>query len=83
MEFDEFMKQKGCASGDHCWKPKKKEVNCRVDWHQTAKLVTVTIYSKGYDYNTVQVRGNGAKLCVDLMLSDGMFSREWFLFGVS
>jgi hypothetical protein len=46
-DFDEFLRQEGCTSGDHKWiETEKKEVSCRYDWHQTGTQVVVSFYAK-------------------------------------
>jgi hypothetical protein len=49
-EFDSFMSQEGCATGEHQWTQKAGTAHaatCRYEWFQTASLVTITVYAKG------------------------------------
>ncbi|EDV24959.1 uncharacterized protein TRIADDRAFT_25566 [Trichoplax adhaerens] len=41
-DFTEFLNQKGCATGQHCWKHDK----VLYDWYQTGSNVYITIYAK-------------------------------------
>ncbi|CAI8058159.1 Cysteine and histidine-rich domain-containing protein 1, partial [Geodia barretti] len=46
-DFDEFLKQEGCTTGEHKWiETEKKEVSCRYDWHQTGTQVVIAFYAK-------------------------------------
>jgi len=81
MEFDDFLKQKGCVQGEHLWVAKKK-IDCRFDWHQTATHVILTMYTKGYDYNQVKIMANGIKLMTNVDFPDGKVEKEWILYGV-
>jgi len=48
--FDNFLEQDGCTRGKHIWcienDSLSKKVNCRLDWHQTAKFVTISVFAK-------------------------------------
>jgi hypothetical protein len=55
MEFDEFLKIKGCKEGSHLFVGNqvvetKKVVNevfeCRHDWYQSPTHVTISLYAK-------------------------------------
>lgn len=48
-DFDNFLDQVGCETGDHLWvKPETSAVkkSCRFDWHQTNKQVVISVFSK-------------------------------------
>ncbi|XP_028415435.1 cysteine and histidine-rich domain-containing protein 1-like [Dendronephthya gigantea] len=49
-DFDEFLKQEGCSSGNHVWfltdEQKKKAVMCRFDHYQMGMTVVISIYAK-------------------------------------
>lgn len=46
-DFDNFLSQVGCTQSKHVWFKKKSEVtDCRLDYHQTAKNVVVSVFSK-------------------------------------
>lgn len=81
MDFDEFMKQKGCTQGEHSWVP-KTQVDCRFDWHQTATHVVATVYAKGYDPSTLKLQSNGVKLSIAVDLAVGRYQKEWIVYGV-
>lgn len=82
MEFEEFLKQKGCAKGTHCWTSKKK-VECRFDWHQTGSHVIVTIYAKGCSPSGLSIKANGVRLQVSITLPTGVYKKDWTLAGVN
>jgi hypothetical protein len=46
-DFDEFLRQEGCTTGEHKWiETEKKETSCRYDWHQTGTQVVISFYAK-------------------------------------
>jgi len=47
-DFNAFLEQVGCTTGDHSWFKKKTdgEVKCRLDWHQTGTHVFVSVFGK-------------------------------------
>lgn len=69
-DFTAFMNQAGCETGNHKWtsdEEQSKIVNCRLDWHQTATQVVVTIYAKMYHYRLSTVRLNPIRLAICLV----------------
>lgn len=69
-DFTAFMNQPGCETGSHKWtsdEERSKAVNCRLDWHQTATQVVVTIYAKMYHYKLSTVSLNPIRLAVCLV----------------
>ncbi|KAF8797898.1 chord-domain-containing protein [Phlegmacium glaucopus] len=88
LEFDEFLKIKGCKIGRHVFVPvtnelqSEEQVNCRIDHYQTRDQVHVTVYAKQVDKNRSSVQVGEDKVTLDLFLP-GMkrFSRSLELFG--
>lgn len=69
-DFTAFMNQVGCETGSHKWtsdEEESKAVNCRLDWHQTATQVVVTVYAKMYHYQKSVVRLNPIRLSISLV----------------
>ncbi|KAI9015816.1 HSP20-like chaperone [Phycomyces nitens] len=50
LEFDEFLKLKGCKQGKHLFvgsnKSEEELVDCRTDWYQTPTHVMLSIFAK-------------------------------------
>lgn len=69
-DFTAFMNQVGCETGNHTWvseEDESKAIKCRLDWHQTATQVVVTIYAKMYHYQKSVVRLNPIRLSICLV----------------
>lgn len=69
-DFTAFMNQAGCETGTHRWvseEDEAKAVKCRLDWHQTATTVVVTVYAKNYHYAKSFVRANPIRLAICLV----------------
>lgn len=69
-DFTAFMNQVGCETGQHRWtsdEDEAKEIKCRLDWHQTATQVVVTVYGKMYHYRKSTVRLNPIRLAICLV----------------
>ncbi|XP_055535080.1 cysteine and histidine-rich domain-containing protein morgana [Wyeomyia smithii] len=69
-DFTAFMNQVGCETGTHKWtsdEEQSKIVNCRLDWHQTATQVVVTVYAKMYHYRLSTVKLNPIRLAICLV----------------
>ncbi|KAI0035722.1 HSP20-like chaperone [Vararia minispora EC-137] len=88
LEFDEFLKIKGCTQGRHVFIPKKaikdKEelVDCRLDHYQTPSTVQVSVYAKKADKSRSVVSFGNNTLVLDLFLPDSKrFHRTLELFG--
>ncbi|XP_056016372.1 cysteine and histidine-rich domain-containing protein 1-like [Ostrea edulis] len=48
-EFDLFLAQEGCETGQHLWiKPEVEgeKKSCRFDWHQTPSTVSLSVFAK-------------------------------------
>ncbi|XP_067215137.1 cysteine and histidine-rich domain-containing protein morgana [Linepithema humile] len=68
-EFSVFLEQPGCTRGKHMWFSEntgKKDVQCRMDWHQTGTYVVVSVYAKKYLPSQSFVKLNPIHLTVDL-----------------
>ncbi|CAN9509727.1 unnamed protein product [Ophioblennius macclurei] len=84
-DFNAFLDQKGCSSGNHRWVPKqdKKKVACRHDWHQTGNNVVVTIYAKNANPELSSVEANPTTLSCQIHFeNDKLFKRDFHLWGV-
>lgn len=69
-DFTAFMNQPGCETGSHKWtsdEDDSKQIKCRLDWHQTASQVVVTVYAKMYHYQKSVVRLNPIRLAMCLV----------------
>lgn len=69
-DFTAFMNQVGCETGCHKWtsdEDESKAIKCRLDWHQTATQVVVTVYAKMYHYRKSLVRLNPIRLAMCLV----------------
>ncbi|XP_014212927.1 cysteine and histidine-rich domain-containing protein [Copidosoma floridanum] len=67
-DFSIFLEQPGCTQGKHLWfqKDSLRKVECRMDWHQTATCVFVSIFAKKYDPNLSCVKLNPIHLTINL-----------------
>ncbi|XP_029941382.1 cysteine and histidine-rich domain-containing protein 1 [Salarias fasciatus] len=84
-DFNAFLDQKGCSSGNHRWIPKqdKKKVACRHDWHQTGNNVVVTIYAKNANPQLSSVNANRTVLSCQIHFENNkLFKRDFHLWGV-
>merc|ERR1719422_2375976 len=86
-EFQEFMDQVGCETGNCKWieDKKGKEVECRYDWHQTATHVTTAVYAKKYDPQRSIVELSPVRLYIHLVFpaeNDNTFTLDLELKGV-
>lgn len=87
LEFEEFLKIKGCKIGKHRYsEPPKKEtqVQCRHDWYQTPTTVILSIFAKNLNKEASKVTFESAKVIVNLLFNNGdRFDKEYYLFEVS
>lgn len=84
-EFDDFLNQKGCETGEHLWADpsKKKVAQCRYDWHQTGDTVNFTVYAKKVNPDLCSVSCNPVKLQLELIFGDDQtFSFDKVLAGI-
>ncbi|KAK9506189.1 hypothetical protein O3M35_008170 [Rhynocoris fuscipes] len=85
-DFDVFLNQVGCTTGNHVWRKEKKtsEVNCRLDWHQTASHVYVSIFGKKCDPDSSKVQLSPIRLKISLYFPEqgGAFVKDMELRGI-
>ncbi|XP_051579052.1 cysteine and histidine-rich domain-containing protein 1 [Myxocyprinus asiaticus] len=84
-DFNDFLDQKGCTAGKHCWilKQDKKKVACRHDWHQTGNQVVVTIYAKNSSPEHSYIEANHTVLTCHIQFEgDKVFHKDIHLWGV-
>ncbi|KAJ3508026.1 hypothetical protein NLJ89_g5980 [Agrocybe chaxingu] len=74
LEFDEFLKIKGCQTGRHCFVPvvtadkTVEQVNCRIDHYQTPDRVHVSVFAKQIDKTRSTVQFEDAEESTCLLL---------------
>ncbi|KND04590.1 uncharacterized protein SPPG_00309 [Spizellomyces punctatus DAOM BR117] len=75
LEFDEFLKIKGCKTGKHRFTDVKtdvpEEVQCRHDWYQTPSSVIISIFAKKVNKEQTSVVFTTDELKVDVKFMDG------------
>ncbi|KAJ3088506.1 hypothetical protein HK102_008582 [Quaeritorhiza haematococci] len=75
LEFDEFLKIKGCMQGKHRFldveKPAEETVHCRHDWYQTPKSVIISFFAKKTDKERTKVEFDTEELKVLITFLDG------------
>ncbi|KAF9330254.1 hypothetical protein BG006_006801 [Podila minutissima] len=77
LEFDEFLKLKGCrTTNQHLFVGAKKEqveelVHCRHDWYQTQTHINLSIFAKKVDAKTAVVEFKEREVNIDLRMPDG------------
>lgn len=72
-DFTAFMNQAGCETGTHKWASDEdvsKAIKCRLDWHQTATNVVITIYAKMYHYQKSVVKLNPIRMYASLVFPE-------------
>ncbi|KAF9915835.1 hypothetical protein BX616_005255 [Lobosporangium transversale] len=76
LEFDEFLKLKGCTTtNQHLFVGAKKEkveelVQCRHDWYQTQTHVNLSIFAKKVDPKTAVIEFKEREVNIDLKMPD-------------
>ncbi|KAI5815044.1 HSP20-like chaperone [Pyronema omphalodes] len=85
LEFEEFLKIKGCTTNRHCYIGEKKDeelVECRNDFYQTYTNVIVSIFAKKVEKETAVVEFEERVLKVNLPMADKKrFKAEYPLYG--
>lgn len=86
-DFDNFLNQEGCTEGKHVWikeKTGEKKVDCRYDWHQTVKFVTLSVFAKVAipDKTWVEVNQVCCKVNIAFDRGDSVFEKLFILRGV-
>ncbi|KAI9100679.1 HSP20-like chaperone [Phlyctochytrium arcticum] len=79
LEFDEFLKIKGCKTGKHRFTEPNAtgptEVQCRHDWYQTQTTVIISIFAKKINKEETRVVFTNDELKVDIKFLDGKFAK--------
>jgi len=88
LEFEEFLKIRGCQTGRHCFIPvvnnlkADEQVECRVDHYQTPNQVHVSIFAKQVDTERSSVQFEASRVKLDLYLpGNRRFTKTIDLFG--
>jgi len=78
LEFEEFLKIKGCKQGKHLFvgsgekKPDSEEnIQCRHDWYQTLSHVIMSVFTKKVDASQSSITFGEQEVSVDLKTADG------------
>ncbi|KAF9104851.1 hypothetical protein BGX27_009923 [Mortierella sp. AM989] len=77
LEFEEFMKLKGCrTTNQHLFVGAKKDnveelVHCRHDWYQTQTHINLSIFAKKVDSKSAIVKFKEREVNIDLKMPDG------------
>ncbi|CAG8436034.1 745_t:CDS:2 [Ambispora gerdemannii] len=78
LEFDEFLKIRGCKTGKHLFVGSKKEdtqageaVQCRHDWYQTPTSIIMSIYAKKVDKEKSSISFRSEEVEANLKMFDG------------
>ncbi|KAG0319715.1 hypothetical protein BGZ97_001590 [Linnemannia gamsii] len=78
LEFDEFLKLKGCRNtNQHLFVGAKKEekveelVHCRHDWYQTQTHINLSIFAKKVEAKSAVVEFKEREVNIDLKMPDG------------
>lgn len=90
-DFEMFLSQEGCESGDHLWfKVKTNDSkdtgnSCRLDWHQTGRDVVITIYSKLPIPGKCKIEASCVKLKLYIVFSGNeelIFTKDFLLYDI-
>jgi hypothetical protein len=80
LEFDQFLKIKGCKQGLHRFTEPQVEgprvVDCRRDWYQTQDKVMISVFAKKVDKEKTKIVFNSTQLTVDVVFQDGSIN-QW------
>ncbi|KXN69791.1 CS-domain-containing protein, partial [Conidiobolus coronatus NRRL 28638] len=71
LEFDEFLKIKGCKKGNHLFGEQLSIVDCRKDWYQTATQVILSIFAKNTEKESCKISFTSHAVIVDLKFQNG------------
>lgn len=89
LEFEEFLKIKGCKTGRHCFVKKARAsqevepVQCRIDHYQTLDKIQISVFAKKVDKEQSSVKIEADKVHLDLHLPENKrFTKTVELFGV-
>ncbi|GFY65041.1 cysteine and histidine-rich domain-containing protein 1 [Trichonephila inaurata madagascariensis] len=86
-DFNSFLEQVGCSTGQHKWHKDKNvenKVKCRYDWHQTGNSVIISVYSKCPLPELSYIESNAVKLHIHITFGKDkeVFDEEIILFGI-
>ncbi|KAF8516925.1 chord-domain-containing protein [Hysterangium stoloniferum] len=89
LEFDEFLKIKGCKTGKHLFVSKQSNtssaeelVTCRIDHYQTPSQVHVSVFAKQTDKAASVIQLEDSKVHLDLVMpASKRFKRTLDLYG--
>ncbi|PVU86683.1 hypothetical protein BB559_006433 [Furculomyces boomerangus] len=83
LEFDEFLKIKGCKSGKHLFgEPKLKSVKCKADFYQTQTNVILSVFAKKVNKDKTSIKINSDNIELDVIMDDGRhYADKILLFG--
>lgn len=86
-DFNSFLEQVGCSTGQHKWHKDKNvenKVKCRYDWHQTGNSVIISVYSKCPLPDLSSIESNAVKLHIHIAFGKDkeVFDEEVILFGI-
>lgn len=92
-DFETFLAQVGCETSEqHLWIKKKADItsqtqnqSCRLDWHQTANFVVISVYSKLSQPEECSIQANQVKLKLSITFAGNerkIFSKEVILNGI-
>ncbi|KAL1920777.1 uncharacterized protein VTP21DRAFT_11412 [Calcarisporiella thermophila] len=79
LEFDEFLKIKGCKIGKHLFvgsgkkddEKKEELVDCRHDWYQTQTHIIMSVFAKKVNKNDSNITIHQQSIEMDLKMADG------------
>lgn len=89
-DFTLFLSQAGCETGTHNFKQVikseasgDKSKTCRLDWHQTADEVVISLFAKSSSPDECTILANPVKLNVSLVFASDrkQYVNEFTLFG--
>ena len=89
LEFDEFLKIKGCKTGKHRYLDAAanpaaaavaRPVECRLDWYQTPTQVITSFFAKKVNRAESSVQFEENALVVKLVMETGIFEKRYNLF---
>ncbi|CAG8481619.1 8637_t:CDS:2 [Dentiscutata erythropus] len=84
LEFEEFLKIKGCKKGNHLFvgSSKKEEmeeiIECRHDWYQTPSYVIMSVFCKKIDKERSTISFKEKEMSINLRTADSKIFKEVF-----
>ncbi|KAI8821412.1 chord-domain-containing protein [Fimicolochytrium jonesii] len=78
LEFDEFLKIKGCKRAKHRFtdvdNSQPQEIQCRHDWYQTPSTVILSVFAKKVDKEATSITFTSSELRMNIKFQDGKTS---------